>query len=352
MLKFGIKDYEEFKTIFGTTKNGGFLINKVLLNFWKFQYKKCGVPSRIRSLDELFDMVMQNLNPLEGHLSQKSKVYQDKNAAFYTSSFTFGGKTVHLTNRHYFVDTNDCIDFSNRSLIKCYTYNKKGISRSYSIGAGKFFRICANDCGLNIGESALTYCSEVFQRLWEASLESVFNLELVVDKDFKKIYTSSCHNGSFGSCMNDKGQYVFYERCVDANAAYLQDKEGMIYARCIIFNNVHIDGLEGSFRYAERQYASKECFKSILINKLILEGKIDYYKAIGAGCRDVCAIRDIENKPVDNKRLSMKCNINPDSTLSFQDTFKYYFPNKQEIANYNKYPCEGARTIDHTVAHF
>ncbi len=56
--------------------------------------------------------------------------------------------------------------------------------------------------------------------------------------------------------MVDKEQHSFYENAVNASAAYLENEEGKIIARCIIFNEVK-DQDGKIWRLAERQYSKK-----------------------------------------------------------------------------------------------
>ena len=67
--------------------------------------------------------------------------------------------------------------------------------------------------------------------------------------DFSRIYDSTYCSGDFGSCMMDGGLHSFYKDYVDTSAAYLQDDEGNILARAIIYNKV-IDSDTGEvYRY-------------------------------------------------------------------------------------------------------
>lgn len=155
-------------------------------------------------------------------------------------------------------------------------------------------------------------------------------------EDFEKIYNSSNYiNGcSFGSCMQNKGYHTFY-KFVDASAAWLENAEGKIVARCVIYNKVYNDNGE-CFRLAERQYASEEINKHKLIDALI-EGKyIDGFKRVGAGCGDAWAFVDVNDEDLQGREdLYVEIfDFDPcDDVVSYQDSFKYLNSYEEKIYN-------------------
>ena len=64
MLKLKLKNYEEFKSIFGTRNSArGCIYNKILLSFWMHRFKvdKDGRATSIRNMDDLYKLVEEQL---------------------------------------------------------------------------------------------------------------------------------------------------------------------------------------------------------------------------------------------------------------------------------------------------
>lgn len=332
MLKIQIKNYDEFREIFGTRcSSRGCIQNKVLLAFWKYRFPLDGDgrATSVRTMQDLYNLVISGLSqhPLEGHARPFAIIGGSVNISIVSSKF----KTP----------SGGCIDWANPGNIR-YTdttrVDRQGNAKLCSMGAGKFLRKLIDEHKPRIPESVITYCSEEFQRVWEGEISKmVSGYELVVDKHFDYIYsTEHLFEGStFSSCMNNKHQWSFYLNFVNASAAYLV-KEGAIYARCIIYHDVKtIDGK--LHNYAERQYAhnGSELLKTLLINKLIDAGHIDLYKVIGAGCRAVTSIVDAKTGVMlKDPRVSTRCTLTTGGTKAFLDTFKYYYPEKATLTNY------------------
>lgn len=170
-------------------------------------------------------------------------------------------------------------------------------------------------------EQVKIWAAERFTFLWNAQ-NDMKGLELHVDNRFDKIYDSYFLVGDFHSCMTDKPFYEFYEGALDASAAYLEDEDGMIHARCIIFNNVRVG--DKVLRLAERQYAAKEHMKGALISALIKEGRIDGYKSFDAGCSDCDEFKDVNGGYLENRgEMSIDCEYTPDVDVPYMDSFKW-----------------------------
>lgn len=154
--------------------------------------------------------------------------------------------------------------------------------------------------------------------------------------DFARIYDSDECIGDFHSCMVNEGFESFYSNCVDATAAWLENGDGMIVARCIIFNEVKEVCSSNRYRLAERQYSSdgSEDLKRQLINKLIEGGYIDGYKAIGAGCSEASAFVDTEGQSLSHKSFYIDADIEEDDKVSYQDSFKWYDYEDKRAYNY------------------
>lgn len=171
--------------------------------------------------------------------------------------------------------------------------------------------------------------------------------KLFVNKDFERIYSSDCCEGDFDSCMVDKEQHSFYENAVNASAAYLENEEGKIIARCIIFNEVK-DQDGKIWRLAERQYSSEgnEILKRALIDTLIKGKYIDGYKRIGASCNEPNAFVNVDGNSLSGKRFTIDCDLGWDETLSYQDSFKWYNMAKRIADNYGNGELDLGTTED------
>ena len=161
--------------------------------------------------------------------------------------------------------------------------------------------------------------------------------KLHVNDDFGRIYSSEHLLESFGSCMTNRGLHGFYENAVNASAAYLENEEGKIIARCVIYNKVK-DQDGKNLRLAERQYASEgnEVYKRALVDALINGGHIDGYKQIGAACSDARNFVDIHGNSLSEKEFQIACNLDWDDDLSYQDSFKWYSMTNKIATNYGK----------------
>lgn len=217
-------------------------------------------------------------------------------------------------------------------------------NRVYKMKAGKFMRAILIESGADklIGESAINYMCEIFSQEWQAyAVGKVVSVRLNVDTDFEFIYNSSNYNnpGTFGSCMSDSNQYEFYNEAVDARAASIIDSNGKIMARCIVFDNVLTrDGKKISI--AERQYGVSDTYKQVLVDFLVANKYVDAYKAINSDCR--AADNFIRLDGGSNKEFRIRCYLQHDSVISYQDSFKWY-DNIEKLA-YN-YCAKGAEDV-------
>jgi hypothetical protein len=175
-----------------------------------------------------------------------------------------------------------------------------------------------------------------------AAMPPVDDCKLVVDDDFSRIYNGRYLVGDFGSCMTNRGHHYFYEESVKAKAARIEREDGMILARCVIFTEVKDEDTGEVFRLAERQYSSngQDIYKQDLVRLLINGGHIDGYKKIGAGCGEADAFLDLNGNSMSGRRLSIECTASGDSTISYQDSFKWYDMRDGRAYNYDASGCE------------
>lgn len=210
--------------------------------------------------------------------------------------------------------------------------------RVFKMKIGKFYRkiIEESKFGRSLPAQVITYLCEEITQDWQVHVMGcVPSNRLFVNNDFGRIYNSEECLGDFGSCMVNRHLHGFYEDAVDASAAYLENEEGKIIARCIVFNEVE-DQDGRVWRLAERQYSSEgsELLKRALVDALIKGGHIDGYKQVGAGCGDSRAFVDNEGNSLSHLELSISCHLDYGDTLSYQDSFKSYDDYSNKATNY------------------
>ncbi len=216
--------------------------------------------------------------------------------------------------------------------------NHSNNSGVFKMRAGKFYGKIINETtiGQALPQQVKTWLSEEFAADWQVFCAGTLpEFELHVDEDFERIYSSNHLSGNFGSCMVDRDFHSFYSDSVKAKAAYLTNAENKIIARCVIFSEVR-DEDDKVWRLAERQYSTdgNEILKRALVDALIKAKEIDGYKQIGAGCGDARSFVGLNGNSLSDKKFHVECILEWDSTLSYQDSFKYYCMTDQKAFNY------------------
>ena len=230
-------------------------------------------------------------------------------------------------------------------------YINKETDKVYKMRSGKFLRkvILESEFGRALPEQVLTWMLEELVSDWRVQCANeVPKYNLVIDDDFHKIYSRRYCCGSFGSCMTDNDYYSFYSDAVDAKAASLRDENGIIIARCVIFTDVK-DEDGKTWRLAERQYATKELHKQLLVNALIDGGHIDGYKRVGADCGAANSFVSNDGEDLSHKDFSIRCNLDWGDTVSYQDSFKWYSMEERRAYNYSE--CDYDECLDTTSGH-
>ena len=119
--------------------------------------------------------------------------------------------------------------------------NHENNDRIFKMKCGKFFRTLILDTpfGQSLPESLINWLCKEFTLEWKAyAVGKIPQNTLFVNDDFERIYSSKHLQGNFGSCMVNRGLHSFYKDSVKAKAAYLENSEGMVIARCIIYTEV------------------------------------------------------------------------------------------------------------------
>lgn len=326
MLYYGFHDYNEFKELFGKCSSGTLRRkNKVLLAFLKSRE----LVSSCRNAGDYGPLRITSMAELEGRLicelsSSCGNVKLER--------WTFVSEKYGIDELQGLSSTCD------PSVIRYVNLERGKVCR---MKASKFFHKIIDEHALlsRLPFAVRNYLADdVLAKRWEAfAAEQFSGYELHVDDDFEKIYSVA----GFGSCMTQENYHSFYEDCVNARAAYLTDKDGVLVARAVIFDEVTCDCTGETFRLCERQYSAGSDLRlqRILVNKLIAGGYIDGYKKIGAGCHEADAFVANDGTDMSGCCLSIACDIPEGHCVSYQDSFKWYDRNRCIAYNYSKGSC-------------
>ena len=356
------KNYEEFKKLFAIVEHGNgaksrknkillaWLKDRRFLKTWLYAQRLSleeGVNKEIifmydylsaKSMDDVKNAVMHIMRWFASYVfdpQNESYEYVEGSKRFDLNDWTLRHRTLYLDDRNGL-----CTDGDTKSV---RYINSERDDRVFKMKAGKFITSCLDSLPFTeiLPEQVKRWIGEEFARDWQVYAESRIGEQTLTlhvgsdESDFETIYDKDLYKGDFHSCMGGEDQYSFYADAVDASAAWLTDSDGMIVARCVIFNDVRDE--EGkSWRLAERQYSSdmNEVLKQTLVDRLIKEGLIDGYKRVGVDCHDNRNFVANNGESLRAKRFSIECRLFEDDTLSYQDSFVYYDYNKDIAYNY------------------
>jgi ferredoxin len=327
---YPFKDYEGFKELF--VREDGRRKNAVLLKWLTSkEVRNWCIKTRwergltIRTMADLKDFVMARLRNERSVSSTRYDVY-------------FMG--------HYYPSDKYCTDSANGLCedrdYRQIRYVRMEDRKTFKMKASRMFMhlMECNTFGQILPDAVKLWICEEVQNDWEqytkAKMPPLDDCTLVVGDDFARIYNGRYLKGDFGSCMTDREHHYFYSDSVKAKAAYMEDSDGKILARCVIFTEVKDDDTGEIFRLAERQYSCdcREDLKHDLVRMLIAGGHIDGYKRTGAGCHDANAFVDNLGRSMSERKLSIECTADYDSTISYQDSFKWYDMDENRAYNY------------------
>ena len=229
----------------------------------------------------------------------------------------------HIPQMNIIIDETKGIPYDNKGNPSMFRYIKN--DKVYMKRIGKIFTeqalLFCEKYNYQHFKPIITYLSEEITKSWITE-RCKDNFNIVIDKDFKFIYTSSNYASDINSCMNDKEFYVFYNN-INASAVSLRNTNNKILARCILFNDVESETNGNKYRYLERIYFTDIIFANILLNKLIDDKLIDIYKVVGVGARDETKIHTVEGEYL-NEFICLNINIkNINGPIPYMDTFKY-----------------------------
>lgn len=330
MLQFDFQDFQGFKERFGMQEHGNGCKsrkNKILLSFVKDQLQKKNYEAiNFTSMAEMKAYVWEKL---------KQSGRGDQNL-FYRVELM---GDIFLSNLY---ETDEwqgiCEDHDTRSI---RYKNMEQSGRVYKMKAGKMLHhlIDATEYGRELPEPVKRWLEEDFTQRWTSYCMGMLpENRLIVNDDFKRIYSSSECVGCFHSCMVDQDHHPFYKNAVEAKAAFLVNEDDLVIARAILWPKVYDeDGNE--YRYLDRQYSTdgNQVLMRALIDELLKTDQIDIYKVPGCGCGEANAIVDKDGKSMSHKTFHIECNLETDECLSYQDTFKWYDYNAEKSYNSGRY---------------
>lgn len=333
MLNFLIRDFDDFKYLFGLEIHGNGVKsrkNKILLQHLKnpalIRYCRERNDWSLLHFRSMADLKKTVLNAIQ-QSGKKDEQLREKVELI--------GKTYwsnqYRTDEHQGL----CEDFDKKSVR--YVNVKTG--RIYKMKAGKFFTavIQESELGQILSPAVVNWLSEEFTQDWETfTYGNTPEVELHIDNNFRRIYDpDACRDFNGCSCMVGRNRHAFYENSVDAKAAYLLDKYGYVLARAVIFTDV-MDSDGKKWRLLERQYSreSNDVLKRLLIDLCIKGGHIDGYKVVGAGCSESRAFVANDGSSLSEMKFSIRCELGLEDVLSYQDSFKFYDYDNEVAYNY------------------
>lgn len=338
-MYFGFKNYDEFKQIFGLRECGNgnkSRMNKILLGCLKnrkfFHY--CVEYGLLKYLH------CTNMADFKRYLLED---ISDSSCAAkgYGCGFVIDGRTYYFRAENMEIDNNGFCEDGDHNAIRYYNTESE---RYFKMKAGKFFTKIMEGCefGSILPQQAKSWLGEEFLTSWQAFTEANMPSSVVgfhygdeLD-DFKRIYSSHDTRGNFHSCMEDNDNYSMYHDACKCHAAWLTDAEGMMFARCIIFDEVCDETTGETLRLAERQYSDgvQDRFKKMLVDELIKRELIDGYKQIGADCHDNRNFVLVDGTSIRDHELSIACSLEEGDTVSYMDSFVYYDRSSHIAYNY------------------
>lgn len=325
MLNFPFANYAEFQDLFGIDYHGNGAKsrrNKILLNHYKN-------PALLRWCREHDDYTLMQITTMAALKKEVLNFIQNqgKQDPSLHNKVQLIGKTYWSALYRTDELNGICKDFDKKSV----RYINVERNRDYKMKAGKFFGqiLRETEIGKILSESVIVYLCEEFAQDWETyTTGQTPAVELHVDNDFEKIYSSYwCPDFHGNSCMCDRDRWSFYRDSTDAQAAYITGPDGKVLCRAILFPHV-LDENGQEWQLLERQYSrdNSDVLKRILIDLLIKAGKISAYKIVGAACSAANSFTDIHGNDLSHKKFSIRMDLEPDDTLSYQDSFKWYVP--------------------------
>lgn len=334
------KNYQEFENVFGLRECGNgnkSRKNKILLGCLKDKkfFKLCAHVSEYNkylAVNNMADFKRMLLCDLSASSSEEEG---------YFCSFVVDGARYNFYVKNMAIDNRGLCEDGDAGSIRYYNHER---GCYFKMKAGKFFTRIMEGCqfGKCLPQQAKSWLGEEFLTSWtayaEPRLNGSFEFHYGNDKsDFEEIYSSRNRRGDFHSCMTNSGNYTMYYYACKCHAAWLTDADGQMFARCVVFDEVHDDTTGETLRLAERQYSDgmEDKFKKMLVDALISRKLIDGYKQIGADCHDNRAFVLNDGTSISSHKLRIDCELDGGDTVSYMDSFVYYDRDSYKAYNYD-----------------
>lgn len=332
-----IENYEDFKTRFGfkTSADGRYLVNangirqrknNIVFLYWK---EECIYLNKVKHLS------------LEESYRKATKFDTPKDVFKHMLYVVFNANLsdicpIRSFNNFELLNSGICIDGD----INSVRYRRTDTGHIYKMKIGKFVNKYFEESGDVLpywlhNTTLKTFFIEEITELWKNKRLKDMTLKVVVNKDFHAIYDRDCRPEDaydFSSCMDGDNNWNFYKDHSELyDAVSLQDDDGLIYARAIL---VHcFDKNDNPHNYLERIYCNKRMYKDLLFEKAKAQGLFDLYKDLNASCHESTAIKSVSNNNKISYYLYIPLHLETDDYMSYQDTFKWYYPSVDRAYN-------------------
>ena len=284
MLYYNFKNYDEFKNLFGIIKHGNNTQsrkNKILLAYLK---DKSLLHQAVTNNDYML-LHISDMTELEYRMEKEII-----RSGIEDASLPYGLRLMDRIYHSSTYETDEYLGLCEDGDVKAVRYCNHKTGRIFKMKAGKLYRhlILETAFGKTLPEQVVVYLCEVFASKWQSyTLRSLPKYQLHVNKDFERIYSSTVAKGISAPAWWTRDFTISINTQSKPARAYLENEDGRIIARCIIYNEVK-DQDGKVWRLAERQYSSgnSEILKRALVDALTKENHIDGYKKVGAGCHE------------------------------------------------------------------
>lgn len=348
------KNYEGFKNVFGIRECGNgnkARMNKILLGCLK---NRAFFHLAVTDTDYDGILSINNMADFKKWLYQNISDSSIQNYGYW-GCVSIDGSSFQFIHPNLEMD-NDGICFDGDTGAIRYV-NHENNDRVFKMKAGKFLTKIIESCefGRNLPQQAKSWLGEEFKTAWQAYAEKFIN-KYVYEfhygndaEDFSEIYSSDHRRGNFESCMTDKGYDDMYANSAKCHAAWLTDEDGLMFARCIVWDEVYDEDTGEVLRLAERQYSDgvQDKYKKMLVDELIERKLIDGYKQIGASCHDNRNFVLNDGTSIRDHDLHIELNIDWGDHVSYMDSFKYYDKTNYIAYNYDA-DCNYLQELDTT----
>jgi hypothetical protein len=346
MINFkSFKNAHEFNEVFGLRECGNGNVsrkNKILLgclkdkSFFKYivNHKEYNSILSVRNMADFKRVLFSGV-------AKSSFDACLKNCGYNKWKFTLDGEDyIFYVNNMEEDDNGGLCEDGDTGAIR---YRNVEADRIYKMKAGKFFNKILDGCefGRVLPRQAKCWLGEEFSTAWKSFAESRISNDYEFHygddlSDFEEIYSSDNRRGDFHSCMTGEGNSSMYYNAVRSHAAWLTDADGLMFARCIVWDEVHDETTGKVLRLAERQYSDgvNDVYKKMLVNELIKRGLIDGYKQIGASCHDNRAYVLNDGTSISDHDLWIDCDLADGDVVSYMDSFVYYDVDNNKAYNY------------------